>query len=1790
LDDLDVVTSCDFLYTDDEILAQIKVIKEERIREIKKISVARLDSDPSTPKVSELNLIPNWIEKGFPDYEKTEKSLAKRWISTVWDFFATENEDFLNAVGFLEKIVYLEKYNLIQLAKKKGLLNDPHHQMSSIEWVTPDIESELKSKGISTKFEFLLKFNNELYHKANLPDFHNFLILYVKNDIKKGRSLSENITAVGVDWLTGDSKKVLNSKLKLKTWQDLIDEIEAHPKNVIELDLLIDSILDELKETINNEILENNTYQIGLEQVINDKPDYLQTLLTKKIRTMYDFISIEPERLEKNLKVYFIKKFRKNILQEYNSRNAVYLEKLIWIPPKLEEKLTDSHILTVFDFLISPTEKIKSIVGDLMDVDFIKEIKTQWGIPLNYLDSDLRAKFHENNFLITEEIMHLEKDEVLKSKAKSLWNDVELIQKTLNSPIVAFPRFPPKSFANVMQHGIISIYDFLIWPEADYNKLKMELIELLTLKQQINLEQITDNVKKLSISLENIKVIPKDKNTILKSYSILTAENILFLKDYQLIPKEIIEKSKNELLDAINSVRHLLNSPVVYLPYIDPINIRKFLSAGIRRVSDLLYWPVEEIQALLPDITDIASKRKIIEKFSPGRLLKDTRLLPSSIVRHLASANIKTIEDIYFRLHPSTFAVEGVDWSDIRAVRQVLDLPVGLIVFDSSKKQRKPTSKKQIIDPDESLNEEDEKVTTLYEPISPDLVLRLEMQTIRTILEFMTIPPEQLADLIGESFENIIDLQSRVKIKSEEEKFPIEDDLMGIDKKLRRELESAEITTIEDLYFTSSEIFEENPDLSSTIQRLRNGLDIPLSVLEEFTPKMVSILEKRQILTLIHFLMYPEDKLAELLNISVERVEEGITRQINLVDISNTVAYPISAVKGLSQKHQLLLKQNNIHVIADLLRLKTSQSQLLRKEPSINELLLDISLSKIQELVEESQLVMVQILGKRLAQKLQEKGVTTLEEIVMLTDEQRDELSSDDELWKKIKLIRDQLKLPADHIVSSQFREVVQTCALHDIVTVLDFLAISNEEAEDLGINKNEIVAVRNSLQLEKLLPYFSVPIETFPIFNPFIDLLQAGDIATIGDFLHSPPKRITALLTQTKFNEREFYHKFSFWDTIKSLNIPITYVMDLDQNLVINLIRRKIVTLMDWWKTPKDSLGTYLSVDEYEIESIWNNLDWEKIWLTLSLPFAIDDNIPGTWKLASQNRINQSIGSILILDNKQIQQIFSTPERNVKQWRSKINYKNILQQFSSNPRKAFYTAFAELYNFEEKTSKSIDLFEKSVGGKKYNIAEFKVKWEIPIQSVADIPVNVKTNLIQANINSIRDLYLFSEEDLEKYANLKANEIKLLLEKTFLPSIALSEQALQLLEKFTFVSESSLNRFEKFGFKYISDLKKYKDAPEEVQKDVQTLYRISKTPIQFIPDIKNEEIDELLIKDIHIIEHLFLNTKENEYSKVKNKAESTKDIERNRLGSGLSIDLFNALSKSLKETLIEQLGYNDFCLEEIAFNNIYPNPEISLNKGDSVALDRFITVFFSPIQNLTLIYEEDPKLIEKLISKDIKYIFQFLRYKLDQKALSEKIGVPITTVRNFFNNIDFGKISVAMKKDSVEITAQNTIIQLTEQEVLGLKSKRIDSIQELYNPPVYIIKFEHLSEIKQLLKNNSKMKPDDVSIARIKGIPLSDINKLRNLGIKTLKDFITIPGSVIRQNTKIKAGVISSIKLNPLIQEKEVIQTKIDKLFKPEPEKPLKLKKEEPKKSSSKTSSKRATGSKNNKTSSKRRK
>ncbi|HKZ40995.1 MAG TPA: hypothetical protein VJ044_08535, partial [Candidatus Hodarchaeales archaeon] len=694
LDNIGIATATDFLFASEEDLGKTAILTPERAEQIKRVSVMRLDLDPQAPRAMDLDLFPSWLEKGLVTFEKIDKAMSKRWISSVWDFFATKDKEFLFIGGFFEKVLYMEKFRLVQSAKKLGFLENKLHRLGSLDWITPEIEKEFKGKGIAAKAEFMLKFNNEIYGKSGFDNFLNYALKFVKTEVLANYNPTENITAAGVEWLNGESKKALNSKLKLKTWQDLIDEIDAHPENVLELEVVLEGVIDEIKSRAMKILVEGETAQIPLGKCECFTEEMLFQLSKKKILSVYEFLFIDPSKFEESVKHYMIRNFRREKLLEFNSKHPAGLEKLVWIPQEVEQKLMNAKISHLYDLLTTPMKRLSSILGESVPKDFIKDLKVQWGIPLNYLAPDVRQKFNSYGIFTTEEVIHLDEQAAEEAGANSIWNEIKHIQDTLNLPIVHLPAFPPKSVANVTQHGILTIYDFFIWPENEYSRLKMELMDVLELKKQINLEEIAKLASENEIQLDGLKFIPAAHKKLLASYGISSADQVLFLPDIDLIPPGTTQENSTELKATLRDVRRLLGGPVVSVPTIDPIHIRKFLSAGIRRISDLLYWPDEELGELLPQVSEFKEFKRNLTELRPGKALKDTELLSQAHARLLSAAEVRTVEDVYFTLNSPTFAIEGVDWSVIKDIKQMLDLPVGIIVFDAASKK---TTKKPAI-------------------------------------------------------------------------------------------------------------------------------------------------------------------------------------------------------------------------------------------------------------------------------------------------------------------------------------------------------------------------------------------------------------------------------------------------------------------------------------------------------------------------------------------------------------------------------------------------------------------------------------------------------------------------------------------------------------------------------------------------------------------------------------------------------------------------------------------------------------------------------------------------------------------------------------------------------------------------------------------------------------------------------------------------------------------------------------------------------------------------------------
>jgi len=171
LDNIGIATATDFLFASEEDLGKTAILTPERAEQIKRVSVMRLDLDPQAPRAMDLDLFPSWLEKGLVTFEKIDKAMSKRWISSVWDFFATKDKEFLFIGGFFEKVLYMEKFRLVQSAKKLGFLENKLHRLGSLDWITPEIEKEFKGKGIAAKAEFMLKFNNEIYGKSGFDNF-----------------------------------------------------------------------------------------------------------------------------------------------------------------------------------------------------------------------------------------------------------------------------------------------------------------------------------------------------------------------------------------------------------------------------------------------------------------------------------------------------------------------------------------------------------------------------------------------------------------------------------------------------------------------------------------------------------------------------------------------------------------------------------------------------------------------------------------------------------------------------------------------------------------------------------------------------------------------------------------------------------------------------------------------------------------------------------------------------------------------------------------------------------------------------------------------------------------------------------------------------------------------------------------------------------------------------------------------------------------------------------------------------------------------------------------------------------------------------------------------------------------------------------------------------------------------------------------------------------------------------------------------------------------------------------
>ncbi|MHA2363895.1 MAG: DNA topoisomerase VI subunit B [Candidatus Hodarchaeales archaeon] len=1722
-----IISAADFLAHPDKDLV-LKTLPIDRIHYIKRTSILELDSDPSTPRVSILNLIPTKIENGFPKFEKITKSLSRRWISTVYDFFVAKDEDYLKVRGLNEKLWALYKQEIVDSLEYTGVFNAKLYKLESLHWITEEISDEFTSENIKNVPQFLLTFTNKFFNKKSFQKFHEYLLSFMKTEIKTNiSSAKENINANAFPWLTGSAKKQLNVK-KLKSWQDIIDTIDATPKVLYSNDDLLIGLINNLKEEIIN-LYEKSSQKLLINELDNFTALEKMILKKRKINSLYDLLLQESFPTSEHFLLYF-KDFMSSKLKEWNkSQVGSLVNALVWIPEEIENNLAKINVFTIYDFLITPTNQLINSANGMLDKEYIIEMKRQYGIPLNYISPDIRDKLSHHGIVTTEELMHLLPHQQ-KELGKDVFNHVLEIQKILQRPIVFLPSLPFLHLNQLYHMGIHSIYDFLIWPGMELRKYLSDYL-LFQLKNSVDLDEIESNHKKMIINLAPLEFLNKKAVDVVSKLEWTTVEEVLFSKSFQIADKynSIGKSSKmsySEVENAVQVLKHQIQAPIVFLPQVNPLKARQFLHKGLRTIMEFLYWPIDDLTELFPAKTDINGLRSTILSIRKGIPLGETQFFSGSEISALKEVGIRYIEEIYFTLNKHTFATPKVDWGRIRDVNNLLNLPVGLIVFEQvSEASTNPISTKK--------------------PISIDYVNALNKGEIYTILEFLITPPEYLSEVLNLNEKEAKHLQRTLKVKSEDEKIPLEPGLFGFSKSLIKELDNADISTLEDLYFASEEQFEEIPELLQTISSLRKALDCPLRLLPVFTPEMCSNLKERQINTLATFLMFPTNEIANILSISEERVEETYKRSIDILEISSLLETSISVITELSGRIQQELRQKGIKSFGDFVISTPEHFTMIASNPVLIKVYNRLTLKEIENNLKNAVNLLTQVLSKSLAQKVVKAGFASLQEIVFFAQES----DFEPETWKELNYIIKLLKLPADYFLPSSHLETLKKFMIEGYIPVIDILAFSEENLKGRRVSVEELNQIKAFFDLDELIKLTRVPLRVIPNFTPSqISKLAEEKINFLGDFLLTSIKDQREILVWTQKDRTAFFRNLNLLETVEYLKVSpqIIFASYLSSEQFQSLSRKRIYTVLDLLTRDPVSINDIIGI---AIDHIINQVNWQVYWEILNNSIYLAYPLPSLWRKNLAQTDYATIGKFLLAKDETLAQELRYSERYVSTNRSVLTLSSLLQSWEKQEN--WKVLLTHYLNVDVSSKKSIEII---IHDQAINVKEYKNLLELPLSSFTSlINDSVLKKLEDAEITVMWELLYWNFNDLQKTVKLTETDIKSIYKEIALSSLQEGFTKPLSLNEIPIITKINLKTLKTSGITTFEKLSISKDQPDslpnKVVKIITKLYRNIQQPVLLLPELKYTQkinllknnwssLSEILRNDTEIIADS-LNMTPNEVETYLSTLSENK-LEQYRMHHGNLINSLNALPDNVIQSIHDQTGLSDVTFEELIFTGI----NLNLNKSEKNHFDRFKEAYLAPLSFHQQLIEDYPEIYEKSRIANLNYIFEFI--SLSGSDLASLLDISEEIARKIRYSLDFEKIKKFMKREAIPLKPENKMINLNQTHIKRLAEVNITTIQSLLFPPYNLSKTDR-KWVEPLSKKANKM--FTLPISRLEGLKISTIPKLKKQGIENIGFFMVGSTKLLRTITKMKSSEITEIRDNPTLISKKKLQKTLDAML-----------------------------------------
>ncbi|MFX1535655.1 MAG: DNA topoisomerase VI subunit B, partial [Promethearchaeota archaeon] len=375
--------------------------------------------------------------------------------------------------------------------------------------------------------------------------------------------------------------------------------------------------------------------------------------------------------------------------------------------------------------------------------------------------------------------------------------------------------------------GIYTIEDLYFYPSyvlGGYGRLRRILNSSIDFFRPKISNEIIERLYKYEIStLIRLYFYPLEKLAKILNKSL---KEIMTLKDH--LPFAL------SLADTFYTI---MESPVSFLE-ISPESIKALSLAGINQIIDFIYWPSDQLmnipQLTADTLNQAKTKINILSKGTPIDQFEELSKNQKSI---LVDENYSTFESIYFVAKENSFSVPEITWEELSEIKSQLAAPITRIV-----------------------------------DLPVESISSLEDAGITRVIEFLYFPSERIGQICPNlSLTKIEQLKRELKIK--EIGTPvIALSHFGKTRSANLEKEGYS-TVEDIYFATDKETFNVEGVQWSQIERAKAILRAPITINSALPHKIARQLMNKRIDTILKFIYWPNDSLSEILETTEEQIE-----------------------------------------------------------------------------------------------------------------------------------------------------------------------------------------------------------------------------------------------------------------------------------------------------------------------------------------------------------------------------------------------------------------------------------------------------------------------------------------------------------------------------------------------------------------------------------------------------------------------------------------------------------------------------------------------------------------------------------------------------------------------------------------------------------------------------------------------------------------------------------------------------------------------------------------------------